>query len=85
MSEQTPDAPAALTPDTPAALTPEQAAKAVRRKVPEIKDGKPTGQTALQAIRPDEVLASVVRGNVVTVVTISGEKLSAELPAKAAK
>ncbi len=73
------------TPNTPAALTPEQAAKAVKRQVPEIEGGKPTGKTVEQAIRPNEVLASAVRGNVVTVVTISGEKLTGELPAKAAK
>lgn len=71
--------------NTPTPLTAEQAAKAVKRQVPEIKDGKPTGETALQAIRPDEVLAHAVRGGVVTVVTIAGEKLTGELQAKASK
>ena len=72
-------------PNTPAPLTAEQAAKAVKWQVPEIEGGKPTGKMADQAIRPDEVLAHTVRGNVVTVVTLAGEKLTGELPAKAGK
>lgn len=68
------------------ALSPAQAAKLVKRQVPEIgKDGKPTGELVDQAIRPDEVLAFVVRDDEVTVVTIAGEKLTGVLPAKAAK
>lgn len=72
--------------DTPEnTLTPKDLAKLVKREVPEIKDGKPTGKMVEQAIRPEEVLAHAVRGDVVTVVTIAGEKLTGTVPAKGDK
>lgn len=58
-----------------ASLAPAEAAKAVKREV--VVDGQPI----LQAIRPDEVLATAARDGVVTVVTTSGEKLTGKLPA----
>lgn len=68
------------------ALSPAQAAKLVKRQVPEIgEDRKPTGKLVDQAIRPDEVLDFAVRGDELTVVTIAGEKLTGVIPAKAAK
>lgn len=64
-------------PNEPAVeLTAAEAAKAVKRPVPETgKDGKPTGKTVGVALKPDEVLSFSLRGKVVTVVTTDGQKL----------
>ncbi|MFN3987587.1 MAG: hypothetical protein ACK4KV_19020 [Rhodocyclaceae bacterium] len=68
--------------DLPAA----DAAKLVRREVPEVgKDGKPTGKLADKAVAPDEVFAVAVRDQLVTVVTTDGRKLSGTLPAAKAE
>lgn len=65
--------------DLPAA----EAAKLVRREVPEVgKDGKPTGKMVDKAVAAAEVFAVAVRGDVVTVVTTDGRKLVGELPAR---
>lgn len=67
-------------------LAPAEAAKLVKREVPELgKDGKPTGKSVEAPIKADEVLACAVRGSAVTVVTIAGEKLTGTLSEKAAK
>ena len=64
-------------------ITAAEAAKAVVRLVPEIKDGKPTGETLEKAVAAKEVLDFKVRGDQVTVVTIDGQKLTGTLKAAA--
>lgn len=69
-------------PQHPMDLPAEQAAKLVKRLAPEFgADGKPTGKDAEVEIGADEVFASRVRGDVITVVTTSGEKLTGKAPA----
>lgn len=66
-------------------LTAAEAAKLVAREVPATdKDGKPTGEKKKVPVKADEVLASKVRGDQVTVVTTDGQKLFGTLPAKKA-
>lgn len=60
-------------------LTAAQAARAVKRPVPEMKDGKPTGETKLVAVREEELLAWSKRGDRVTVVTRDGQKFEGAL------
>lgn len=61
-------------------LTKADAAKAVKREVPVFdKDGKPNGETKAIKVAEEEVLDWAVRGNVVTVVTVDGQKLVGEL------
>lgn len=68
--------------DLPAA----EAAKLVRRDVPELdRDGKPTGKTKPAPVGADEVFAVRVRDTAVTVITTAGEKLTGTLPGKATK
>lgn len=70
------------TPQHPMDLPAEQAAKLVKRLAPEIgTDGKPTGRDTEVEIGADEVFANRVRGDVITVVTTSGEKLTGKAPA----
>lgn len=65
----------------PMDLTAEQAAKLVKRLAPELgADGKPTGKEVEVEIGADEVFANRVRGDVLTVVTTAGEKLTAKAP-----
>lgn len=69
-------------PQHPMDLPAEQAAKLVKRLAPEIgTDGKPTGRDIEVEIGADEVFANRVRGDVLTVVTPSGEKLTGKAPA----
>ena len=58
------------------------AAKHVRRRVPILKSRKPTGETRLVAVRADEVFAHSLRDGLVTVVTIDGQKLTADVDPK---
>lgn len=61
-------------------LTKADAAKAVKREVPVLdKEGKATEETKAIKVAPEEVLDWAVRGNVVTVVTVDGQKLVGEL------
>ena len=61
-------------------LTAAEAAKAVKREVPALdKDGKPTGKTKLVDVAENEVHAWAVRGELVIVVTVDGQKLVGEL------
>lgn len=71
----------------PMDLPAEQAAKLVRRAAPELaEDGTPTGRDTLVEIDAAEVLANRVRGDVITVVTVDGQRLTGKVPAgKAAK
>lgn len=70
------------TPQHPMDLPAEQAAKLVKRLAPEFgADGKPTGKDVEVDISADEVFANRVRGDVITVVTTSGEKLTGKAPA----
>lgn len=70
------------TPQYPMDVPAEQAAKLVTRPVPEFgADGKPTGKDIEVEIGADEVFANRVRGDVITVVTTSGEKLTGKAPA----
>ena len=70
------------TPQHPMYLPAEQPAKLVRRLAPEFgADGKPTGRDTEVEIGADEVFANRVRGDVLTVVTTSGEKLTGKAPA----
>lgn len=62
-------------------LPPAEAARLVSREVPELKDGKLTGQRVQKAVAADEVLACRLRGNVLVVVTTDGQKLTGEVPA----
>lgn len=74
------------TPQHPMDLPAEQAAKLVKRLVPEIgKDGKPTGETVEKEVGVDEVFANRVRGDEITVVTTDGQKLVGKAPTKSAK
>ena len=69
-------------PQHPMDLPAEQAAKLVFRPAPELgEDGKLTGRDVEVPIGADEVFASRVRGDVITVVTTSGEKLTGKAPA----
>ena len=69
------------TPQHPMDLPAEQAAKLVKRLAPEFgADGKPTGKDTEVEIGADEVFANRVRGDVITVVTTSGEKLVGRAP-----
>ncbi|MCU7934119.1 MAG: hypothetical protein KZQ99_04470 [Candidatus Thiodiazotropha sp. (ex Dulcina madagascariensis)] len=56
-------------------MTAAQAAKLVKREVPEIKGGKPTGKTRQAPIKTDEVLAFREYDDHVVVVTHDGRKL----------
>lgn len=74
-------------PQHPMDLPADEAAKLVKRLAPEFgADGKPTGKDVEVEIGADEVFANRVRGDVLTVVTTAGEKLTGKAPkAKAAK
>lgn len=74
-------------PQHPMDLPADEAAKLVTRLAPEFgADGKPTGKDVEVEIGADEVFANRVRGDVLTVVTTAGEKLTGKAPkAKAAK
>lgn len=81
-ASQTPNTTAA----TPAAntgaveLTAAEAAKKVKRQVPEVgEDGKPTGELKDVKVGADEVFAWAVRGERVIVVTTDGQKLEGKL------
>lgn len=64
-------------PQHPMDLPAELAAELVKRLAPEFRaNGKPTGRTTEVKIGADEVFANRVRGDVITVVTTSGEKLT---------
>jgi hypothetical protein len=70
------------TPQHPMDLPAEQAAKLVKRMAPEFgADGKPAGKDIEVEIGADEVFANRVRGDVITVVTTAGEKLTGKAPA----
>ena len=75
------------TPQHPMDLSAEQAAKLVKRTAPELdKEGRPTGKDVEVALNADEVFAHRVRGDVLTVVTTDGQKLTGRVPkAKAEK
>lgn len=61
-------------------LTAAEAAKAVKREVLALdKEGKPTGETKLVAVKAEEVFAFAVRGESVIVVTVDGQKLEGKL------
>lgn len=60
-------------------LSKAEAAKAVKRLVPEIKDGQPTGKEVERAITVTEVFAFAVVGEEVVVVTVDGQKLRGAL------
>lgn len=60
-------------------LSKAEAAKAVKRRVPEIKDGKPTGEEVERAITVAEVFDFAVVGKEVVVVTVDGQKLRGAL------
>lgn len=64
------------------AITAAVAAKHVRRPVPILKDRKPTGEFRQAPVRADEVFAHSLRGGVVTVVTIDGQKFTADADPK---
>lgn len=69
-------------PQHPMDLPAEQAAKLVKRMAPEFgADGKHTGNDTEVEVGADEVFANRVRGDVITVVTTSGEKLTGKAPA----
>jgi hypothetical protein len=74
-------------PQHPMDLPAEQAAKLVKRIAPELdKEGKPTGKDIEVEVKADEVFANRVRGDVLTVVTTDGQKLTGRVPkAKAEK
>ena len=67
--------------ETPAQreLTADEAAAHVRREVPVIKKGEPTGETRLVAVETAEVFAHSLRDGLVTVVTVDGQKFTADL------
>lgn len=66
--------------DIPAVeLTAAEAAKAVKRQVPALKDGKPTGETREVPVKADELFAWAKRGDRVVVVTNDGQKLEGKL------
>lgn len=61
-------------------LPADDAAALVKRERPELgEDGKPTGVLVDVAVRPDEVFANRLHGDVLVVVTTDGEKLSARI------
>jgi len=60
-------------------LSKAEAAKAVKRLVPEIKDGKPTGREVERSVPVTEVFAFAVVGEEVVVVTVDGQKLRGAL------
>lgn len=63
-------------PTAGAVLNEAAAARAVWRHRPVYgEDGNPTGETEAVPVAEDEVLSFALRGNVVTVVTIDGQKL----------
>ena len=74
-------------PQHPMDLPADEAAKLVKRLAPELgADGKPTGKDIEVEISADEVFANRIRGDVITVVTTAGEKLTGKAPkGKAAK
>jgi len=55
-------------------LTLAQIAKLVKRGVPILKDGKPTGNIKYIAIPANEILAHVEHDTYVSVVTVDGHK-----------
>ncbi|MCB1909982.1 MAG: hypothetical protein KDH15_21685 [Rhodocyclaceae bacterium] len=66
--------------ENPMDLAPAEAAKLVKRQVPEVgKDGKTTGKLVDASVKADEVFASRVRDDKLTVVTTAGEKLTGTL------
>lgn len=69
------------TPDAPKAMTAAEAAKAVKRPVVTIVDGKPVEK--LVAIKADEVMAFRDYGTHVVVVTNDGQKFSSAAAAEA--
>ncbi|MDR1995141.1 hypothetical protein [Azonexus sp.] len=61
-------------------LTKADAASAVSRHVPvRGKDGKPTGKMEAVVVAEDEVLDFAVRGSIVTVITVDGQRLTGAL------
>lgn len=69
--------------NNPMDLPEAEAARLVRRLVPALdKDGKPTGEMAERPVKAAEVFAVTVRDEIVTVVTIDGQKLVGALPQK---
>lgn len=67
--------------NTPMDLPAAEAAKLVKRSVPVMKDGKPTGEHKDVPIKADEVFACRVRDQDVTVITVDGQKLTSVLSA----
>lgn len=68
-AENPPEQPAEQTP-----LTKAEAAALVKREVPELKDGEPTGKTLQQDIGEAEVFAFREYDDHVIVVTVDGQK-----------
>lgn len=62
----------------PAAMTIAAAAKLVKRTVPVMEKGQPTGKTRQAAIKASDVLAFAEHADHVVVVTSSGEKLQGD-------
>lgn len=60
-------------------LTPADAAKLVKRLVPVLEDGKPTGKEKEVPVKAEEVLAFAIRGDSIVVVTKDGQKLTGAL------
>lgn len=72
--------------ETPMDMPAADAAKLVKRQVPELaEDGTPSGKLVDAPIEADDVFAVRVRGNAVTVITTDGRKLTGLLPEKAKK
>ncbi|WP_153117375.1 hypothetical protein [Rhodocyclus tenuis] len=66
------------------ALTAADAAKLVKRRVPVVKEGKPTAELTDKAVSAKEVLDFRVdeQQGIVVVVTTDGQKLQGDLQAK---
>ena len=63
-------------------VTAAQAAAAVKRTVPVVKGGNPTGETKEVSVAAEEVLGFAVRGDQVSVVTTDGKRLRGTLGGK---
>lgn len=71
--------------DNPMDLPAAQAAKLVKRQIPEAdEDGNPTGKMKPVDVDADEVFACRVRDTVLTVITTDGVRLTGAVPVKAA-
>lgn len=66
------------TEEQPKEMTAAQAAKFVKRPVPELKDGKPTGKMRQLAVKTEEVLSFREYDSHVVVVTTDGQKLQGD-------